>query len=176
MLEVEVYGLVYVLLMHSQKWQLTLIILTVFLPATAHLVLSLCLSLQVYTFLSNYKLISQYLISSLTGSLSKAPSSKKHVSNKVVVTILLLCALLTTLAFLFSLVCYFRRRDKCPIQRPLFLSSSAGSFNSATNLISHNTSSQPETKIIIDSPTKYITGKIIFTDGTMNLIFLYYYT
>ena len=109
------------------------------------------------------KMLTRYLISSLTGLLSDAQSSKKHISSKVVVIILLLCVIFTTLAFLSSLACYFRRRDKCPIQRPLFSSGSATSFNSATNLISHNTYSLPETKIIIDSPIKYITGKLIFS-------------
>ncbi|KAF3454979.1 hypothetical protein FNV43_RR05427 [Rhamnella rubrinervis] len=93
-----------------------------------------------------------------SGLLSEAQSSKKHISSKVVVIILLLCVILTTLAFLSSLACYFHRRDKCPIQRPLFSSGSATSFNSTTNLISHNTNSLPEANIVIDSPFKHITG------------------
>lgn len=95
----------------------------------------------------------------LTGTLSEAQSSKKHISSKVVVIILLLCVIVTTVAFLASVACYYHRRDKCPIQRPLFSSDRETSCNSATNLISHKTWSLPETKIIIDSPIKHITGK-----------------
>nr|XP_048324812.1 receptor-like serine/threonine-protein kinase NCRK [Ziziphus jujuba var. spinosa] len=93
-----------------------------------------------------------------SGTLGEAQSSKKHISSKVVVIILLLCVIVTTVAFLASVACYYHRRDKCPIQRPLFSSDRETSCNSATNLISHKTWSLPETKIIIDSPIKHITG------------------
>lgn len=92
------------------------------------------------------------------GSLSDAQSSKKHVSNKVVVFVLLLCVILTTLAFLSSVACYFYRKDKSTIQPPGFTSDRETSFNSATNLISYKTYSLPETKNGVNSPIKHITG------------------
>lgn len=99
----------------------------------------------------------------LTGSLSDAQSSKKHVSNKVVVFVLLLCVILTTLAFLSSVACYFYRKDKSTIQPPGFTSDRETSFNSATNLISYKTYSLPETKYGVNSPIKHITGESEFT-------------
>ncbi|XP_022752873.1 receptor-like serine/threonine-protein kinase NCRK isoform X1 [Durio zibethinus] len=95
------------------------------------------------------------------GSLPEAPASRKHYANRVVVIILLLCVILTTLAFLVSLTCYFYRKDKCPkcpIQPPIFSSDKETSCNSATNLISHKTSLVSETKVDIGFPTKPIAG------------------
>lgn len=45
MIGMKVYGYAYVLLMNSQKWQMTIIIFTALRPATAHLVLFITLSL-----------------------------------------------------------------------------------------------------------------------------------
>ncbi|XWS28983.1 hypothetical protein CRYUN_Cryun25bG0117800 [Craigia yunnanensis] len=95
------------------------------------------------------------------GSLPEAPASRKHYANRVVVIILLLCVILTTLAFLASVTCYFYRKDKCPkcpIQPPIFSSDKETSCNSATNLISHQTSLVSETKVNISFPTKPIAG------------------
>ncbi|XP_059429501.1 receptor-like serine/threonine-protein kinase NCRK [Corylus avellana] len=93
-----------------------------------------------------------------SGPLSTAQDSKKHISSKVVVIILLLCVLLTTFAFLASAMCYFYRRDKCPIQTPMFSSDIETSCNSATNLISLRTSSVLATKVTADFPINPSTG------------------
>uniref|UniRef100_A0A5B6YLA1 non-specific serine/threonine protein kinase n=1 Tax=Davidia involucrata TaxID=16924 RepID=A0A5B6YLA1_DAVIN len=95
-----------------------------------------------------------------SGSSSGAQSSKKRICSKVVVVILLLCVVLTTLAFIASVVCYVYRRDKCPIQPPLFSSDKETSCNSTTNLISHRASSVEESKIYIGSPINPMTGCI----------------
>ncbi|KAA8550377.1 hypothetical protein F0562_002061 [Nyssa sinensis] len=95
-----------------------------------------------------------------SGSSSETQSSKKRISSKVVVIVLLLCIVLTTLAFIASAVCYVYRRDKCPIQPPLFSSDKETSCNSATNLISHRVTSAPESKVYIGSPINPITGCI----------------
>ncbi|XWS53297.1 hypothetical protein CRYUN_Cryun11dG0144800 [Craigia yunnanensis] len=95
------------------------------------------------------------------GSLPEAPASKKHYTNRVFVIILLLCVILTTLAFLASVTCYFYRKDKCPkcpIQPPIFSSDKETSCNSDTNLISHKSSLVSETKGNISFPTKLIAG------------------
>ncbi|KAK9280448.1 hypothetical protein L1049_014139 [Liquidambar formosana] len=93
-----------------------------------------------------------------SGSLSEAQASRKRISSKVVVIILLLCVVLTTLAFLASVVCYVYRRDKCPIPPPVFSSDKDTICNSATNLISHRTSSEPESAVITGSPLNPTTG------------------
>ena len=98
----------------------------------------------------------------LTGPLSTAQDSKKHISSKVVAIILLLCVILTTFAFLASALCYFYRRDKCPIQTPMFSSDIETSCNSATNLISRGTSSVLATKVTADFPINPSTGKSSF--------------
>ncbi|KAF8395243.1 hypothetical protein HHK36_019185 [Tetracentron sinense] len=95
-----------------------------------------------------------------SGSPGEPQASRKRISNKVVVIILLLCVVLTTLAFLASLGCYIYRRDKCPVQPPVFSSDKDTSCNSTTNLISHKSTSVPEFKVIIDSPVNPITGCI----------------
>ncbi|THF99816.1 hypothetical protein TEA_003975 [Camellia sinensis var. sinensis] len=85
----------------------------------------------------------------LTGSIGHVDSSKKWISSKAVVIVLLICVLLTTLAFTASVACYVYRRDKCPVQGPLFSSDKDTSFSSATNLISHGASSVPESRVYI---------------------------
>ncbi|KAL5709948.1 hypothetical protein ACHQM5_020569 [Ranunculus cassubicifolius] len=88
----------------------------------------------------------------------KAP--KNHISNKIIVYILLLSLVFTTIAFLASLVCYVYRRDKCPMQPPIISSDRYTSCNSATNLINHGPSSLPEFNGDIRSPVNPITGCI----------------
>ncbi|KAL4295283.1 hypothetical protein GQ457_12G029800 [Hibiscus cannabinus] len=94
------------------------------------------------------------------GSLTEAPE-RKNYANRVVVIVLLLCVILTTLAFLASLTCYFYRKDKCPkcpIKPAVFSSDKETSCNSATNLISHKTSLESETKVDTSFPTKPVAG------------------
>ncbi|KAK6926771.1 Protein kinase domain, partial [Dillenia turbinata] len=93
-----------------------------------------------------------------SGNVSEAQPSKRRMSSKVVVIVLLLCVVLTTLAFVASVACYVYQRDKCPIQSSMLSSDRETSCNSATKLINHRTSSVPEAKIDMGSPTKPITG------------------
>ncbi|XP_048444881.1 receptor-like serine/threonine-protein kinase NCRK isoform X1 [Pyrus x bretschneideri] len=95
------------------------------------------------------------------GSLNAAQPSKNHFSSKVVVIILLACVILTTLAFISSVACYFCRRAKCSIQAPIFSPDKESSCNSASNLISYKSSSLFETKINMDSPISKGTGTAI---------------
>ncbi|KAK7312580.1 hypothetical protein VNO77_36535 [Canavalia gladiata] len=94
------------------------------------------------------------------GTVSMPAGSKKHVSSKIVVVILLVCVICTTMAFLVSVICYVCRRDRCPIQPPIFSSDKETSSGSTANLISHRSgaSSVPETKFVINSPICHITG------------------
>ncbi|KAJ6403319.1 hypothetical protein OIU84_015263 [Salix udensis] len=92
-----------------------------------------------------------------SGSLTDAQATRKHISSTIVVVILL-CVILTILAFLTSITWYLCRKDKFPIQSPSFLSDRETSCNSATNLISHRASSVSEAKICVDSPTNPLSG------------------
>ncbi|XP_043706294.1 receptor-like serine/threonine-protein kinase NCRK [Telopea speciosissima] len=86
--------------------------------------------------------------------------SRKQISSKVVVYILLMCVVLTTVAFLASLACYIRRRGKCRLQPPVFSSDKYSSYNSTTNLISYRSNSMPEFKVNVNSPLSPFTGCI----------------
>ncbi|KAG4979846.1 hypothetical protein JHK85_033804 [Glycine max] len=94
------------------------------------------------------------------GTVSRPGGSKKHVSSKIVVVILLICVICTTMAFLVSLICHVYRKDRCTIQSPIFSTDKETSSGSTTNLISHRSgaSSVPETKYAINSPIYHITG------------------
>ncbi|KAF9596278.1 hypothetical protein IFM89_008513 [Coptis chinensis] len=92
------------------------------------------------------------------GPFGEPKASKKHVSNKYIVFILLLSVVLTSLAFLASLGCYIYRRDKCPVQPPIFSSDKYTGCNSATNLISHGSASVPEFGVKINSHINPLTG------------------
>lgn len=98
------------------------------------------------------------------GTVNTSLGSKKHISSKIIVVILLICVICTTIAFLASVVCYVYRRDRCPIQSPIFSSDKETSSGSTANLISHRTgtSSAPEIKFSVNSPICHITGKLIF--------------
>ncbi|XP_047167286.1 receptor-like serine/threonine-protein kinase NCRK [Vigna umbellata] len=94
------------------------------------------------------------------GTVSNRGGSKKRVSIKIVVVILLICVICTTMAFLVSLLCHVYRRDRCTIQSPIFSTYKETSSGSSTNLISHRSgvSSVPEAKFAINSPICHITG------------------
>ncbi|XP_014494346.1 receptor-like serine/threonine-protein kinase NCRK [Vigna radiata var. radiata] len=94
------------------------------------------------------------------GTVRNRGGSKKRVSIKIVVVILLICVICTTMAFLVSLLCHVYRRDRCTVQSPIFSTYKETSSGSTTNLISHRSgaSSVPETKFAINSPICHITG------------------
>ncbi|XP_022986147.1 receptor-like serine/threonine-protein kinase NCRK isoform X1 [Cucurbita maxima] len=88
----------------------------------------------------------------------ESPSSKRHISSNVVVIILSLCVIIITLAFFILVVCYLCRRDKCRAQTPIFSLEKLMSYNSLTNLISHKSSSPPDSKVMMGSPVNNIKG------------------
>ncbi|XP_026403201.1 receptor-like serine/threonine-protein kinase NCRK isoform X3 [Papaver somniferum] len=97
------------------------------------------------------------------GSAGEPKVASKRITNKVVVYVLLLSVGLTTLAFLASLGCYVYRRDKYPMQPPIFSSDKDTSCNSATNLISHastSTSSVSTFKLNTSSSVNPLSGCI----------------
>lgn len=98
-----------------------------------------------------------------SGTVRNRGGSKKRVSIKIVVVILLICVICTTMAFLVSLLCHVYRRDRCTVQSPIFSTYKETSSGSTTNLISHRSgaSSVPETKFAINSPICHITGELV---------------
>ncbi|KAJ4979424.1 hypothetical protein NE237_010204 [Protea cynaroides] len=86
--------------------------------------------------------------------------SRKHIFSNVVVYILLMCVVLTTVAFLGSLAWYIRRKGKCPLQPPVFSSDKDTSCNSTTNLIYHRSNSLPEFEVNMSSSLSPFTGCI----------------
>ena len=122
---------------------------------------------SLYRFIQNYWLVPRssnsdwiYDFLSSSGTFSRPGGSKKHVSSKIVVVILLICVICTTMAFLVSLICHVYRKDRCTIHSPIFSMDKETSSGSTTNLISHRsgTSSVPETKYAMNSPIYHITG------------------
>jgi hypothetical protein len=90
--------------------------------------------------------------------------SKKHISSKIVITIIVMCVTCTTIAFLVSVLCYVRRRKRHhPIQSPMISSSDKEtSYSSTSNFISQRTSFVPDIKGAISSPISHITRKMDF--------------
>ncbi|XP_065868333.1 receptor-like serine/threonine-protein kinase NCRK isoform X2 [Euphorbia lathyris] len=91
-----------------------------------------------------------------SGAPVEAQARGNHFRSKVVVIVLLLCVILTTLAFVASLACYLHRRDKCQLRLPMLSSDRESSFSSAVNLLSHKPSS--------------LSAKIVTTDSHINPI------
>ncbi|KAI3407524.1 Protein kinase domain-containing protein [Psidium guajava] len=92
------------------------------------------------------------------GSLNEAQASDKHNSSRAFIIVLLICVLFTTIAFLASIIFYFCRKEKPPIQSPVFSSDKETSCNSATNLIQHKISSTREAKVNVSSPISSFVG------------------
>lgn len=90
----------------------------------------------------------------------------------MVVIILLLCVIIITLAFLVLVVCYLSQRDKCRVRTPIFSLDKQMSYNSLTNLISHKSSSTPDSKAMMGSPVNTIKGMLVFTGVYCILIFM----
>ncbi|WCJ41004.1 Protein kinase superfamily protein [Euphorbia peplus] len=92
-----------------------------------------------------------------SGAPVEAKARGNHFSSKVVVIVVLLCVVLTTLAFVASITCYLYRRDKCQLKLPMLSSDRDSSYNSAVNLISHKSSSLSANLVSIDSHINPIT-------------------
>ncbi|KAK4786068.1 hypothetical protein SAY86_002757 [Trapa natans] len=86
-----------------------------------------------------------------SGSLNGIPFSGKNKPSKVVVVTLLLCVIIATIAFLFSIMCYFCRKRSLSSETPAFSLEKETSCDSASNLINRVTSSALKTKSNISS-------------------------
>lgn len=93
------------------------------------------------------------------GPIGETKSSKKQsLSKKLVLLILILCVVLTSIAFLASMVCYICRRNKFSGQTPSVSSDRESSWHSSANLITRKSSvSQPKFSI-----SSSVTGQSIF--------------
>ncbi|KAK6163355.1 hypothetical protein DH2020_000219 [Rehmannia glutinosa] len=94
------------------------------------------------------------------GDLSDLEPSKKWISSKVVVIVLLLCLVLTVLAFIASVLWFVYRKHKHSVQWTSFSSDRLTSCNSATNLMSRGSSSMTVYKGSLDSSFKSYIGCI----------------
>ncbi|PIN07658.1 Serine/threonine protein kinase [Handroanthus impetiginosus] len=90
------------------------------------------------------------------GTLSELGPSKKWISSKVVVILLLLCVVLTALAFVASVLWHVYRKDKLPVQWASSSSDRLTSCSSAANFTSQGASSVPIHKGYLDSSDKPI--------------------
>ncbi|KAK6163164.1 hypothetical protein DH2020_000028 [Rehmannia glutinosa] len=88
------------------------------------------------------------------GDLSDLEPSKKWISSKVVVIVLLLCLVLTVLAFIASVLWFVYRKHKHSVQWTSFSPDRLTSCNSATNLMSRGSSSVTVYKGSLDSSFK----------------------
>ncbi|KAI4368763.1 hypothetical protein MLD38_017280 [Melastoma candidum] len=90
------------------------------------------------------------------------PNEKKlsvwHNPTRIVVAVLLGCAILIAIAFVVSLACYLWRKDKCRIQSSASSLDRETGCNSNAKLVYPHSSSSPETKLIISSPIKAFAG------------------
>lgn len=94
--------------------------------------------------------LSAYLFPGATKS-----SKKQYLSRKLVMVILLFCGVLTSLAFLASMICYICRKNKFSGQTPSVSSDRESSWHSSANLINRK-SSVSQSKISISSS---VTGQ-----------------
>ncbi|KAK4763508.1 hypothetical protein SAY87_012946 [Trapa incisa] len=92
-----------------------------------------------------------------SGALNGIPISGKNQSSKIVVVTLLLCAILTTIAFLSSIMCYLHRKKSFSIEAPAFSSEKEASCDSA-NLVDSVTSSVLKTKSSISPHSSPFTA------------------
>jgi len=90
-------------------------------------------------------------------------SAKRHISSKGVVVILIFCVVLTTIAFLASIACYFYRKDKFSGKPPILSSDKETSWNSRTNLISQRSASFPGYQVKVKSHFNPIAGNILIS-------------
>lgn len=113
-------------------------------------------------FPSNLHIFPVYVISCYfsTGSTAEAESTDKRESSKFLVLILLFSVILTALVFVALCVCYVYKREKYPNAQHHSSLDKETSYNSASNLISHNATLLPEFKVYISSPANPITGMI----------------
>ncbi|KAK4440723.1 Receptor-like serine/threonine-protein kinase NCRK [Sesamum alatum] len=94
------------------------------------------------------------------GVLSELEPSKKRISSKVVVIVLLLCLVFMVLAFVASVLWHVNRKDKRPVQWASPSTDKLTSYSSATNLMSQAGSPLRVYKGYLDSSVKFSIGCI----------------
>ncbi|ERN08386.1 hypothetical protein AMTRI_Chr07g23750 [Amborella trichopoda] len=95
-----------------------------------------------------------------SGKMNTSKDSKHHISSKVFIATLVLCAVVTTIVLLASLIFYIRHKDKYSIQSPIFSTGKDGSSNSFTNLLSHRSTGTSEVQLHYNSCFDPISGCI----------------
>lgn len=93
-----------------------------------------------------------------TSGSTRTSIDNKHISSKGVFVVLLLSVVLTTMALLASVTCYFYRKDKVYGKPPISASDRDTSWNSGMNLISQRSTSFQEYQFKVQSHTNPITA------------------
>uniref|UniRef100_A0A0D3EZP1 Protein kinase domain-containing protein n=1 Tax=Oryza barthii TaxID=65489 RepID=A0A0D3EZP1_9ORYZ len=88
----------------------------------------------------------QYMIGAASLPVTAHPEGKKHVSNKTVIVTLLVCVILTTIAFLGTTAYYLRRKDALSPHSHAYSFDKYTSWSSRSNLVSHRSSPLPQPK------------------------------
>ncbi|KAL3653017.1 hypothetical protein CASFOL_002698 [Castilleja foliolosa] len=94
------------------------------------------------------------------GTLSELEPSKKWISNKVVLIVLLLCLVIMALVFVALVLWFVNWKDQHPMQWTSPSSDRLTSYSSATNLMSRGFSTVPVYKDYLDSSAKRYIGCI----------------
>uniref|UniRef100_A0A0D9YL82 non-specific serine/threonine protein kinase n=1 Tax=Oryza glumipatula TaxID=40148 RepID=A0A0D9YL82_9ORYZ len=88
----------------------------------------------------------RYMIGAASLTVTAHPEGKKHVSNKTVIVTLLVCVILTTIAFLGTTAYYLRRKDALSPHSHAYSFDKYTSWSSRSNLVSHRSSPLPQPK------------------------------
>ncbi|KAL3632573.1 hypothetical protein CASFOL_025557 [Castilleja foliolosa] len=94
------------------------------------------------------------------GTLSELEPSKKYISSKVVLIVLLLCIVIMALVFVALVLWFVNWKDQHPMQWTSPSSDRLTSYSSATNLMSRGFSTVPVYKDCLDSSAKRYIGCI----------------
>lgn len=99
------------------------------------------------------------LTPALTGTISDLEGSKKKISSKAILIVLILCVLLTALAFIGSVLLYAYRKDKHSVQWVSSPSDRLTSYSSGVNFMSPEGSSLPAYEGYLHSSAKPLLGR-----------------
>ncbi|KAL3618188.1 hypothetical protein CASFOL_038509 [Castilleja foliolosa] len=94
------------------------------------------------------------------GTLSELEPSKKYISSKVVLIVLLLCIVIMALVFVALVLWFVNWKDQHPMQWTSPSSDRLTSYSSATNLMCRGFSTVPVYKDYLDSSAKRYIGCI----------------
>jgi hypothetical protein len=102
--------------------------------------------------------MSDCLNSACCNSAGSSEQGRKHFSSKTVIATLLVCVVLTTVAFVGTTAYYFRRKDALSPRSRMHSFDKYASWSSRSNLVSHRSS--PLTQLKPKPGFSVIKGKL----------------